>query len=402
MTQEMDARQAAIMPTYGRANLSFVRGKGCWLYTEDGTAYLDCTSGIGVNIFGHGCERLNKALRSQLDQLWHTSNLYRIPEQERLALRLANHARLDHVFFCNSGVEANEAAVKMARRYHYKRGEKNRIKIICASGAFHGRTLGMLAATDKPLFREGFGPMPEGFDHVPFGNLNHLRDSMSAEVAAIIIEPVQGEGGASVAPKGYLEGLRSAADEYGALLIADEVQSGMGRTGRMFAYQDTDIQPDLVVLAKGLGGGFPVGAVIARKAIGEAMGPGSHGSTFGGNPLAMAAANAVLDGLEEEGFLADVRRRADILSHHLFKLADAYPDIIKSVRGTGFLRGLVLADSLPAGEVGEALRLKQHMLFVPAAQNVLRLLPPLTITEDELDLVYQGLDGFFAARISGQ
>ncbi len=265
------------------------------------------------------------ALHEQADKLWHTSNLYRIDEQEKLAYRLATPACLDHVFFCNSGVEANEAAVKMARRYQYRQGFENRYKILCAGGAFHGRTLAMLAATDKPLFREGFGPMPEGFVHVPFGNLNHLRDAMDEDVAAIMVEPVQGEGGAIAAPEGYLEGIKKAADDFGALVIADEVQTGMGRTGYLFAYQKAAIQPDLVVLAKGLGGGFPVGGVIARKEIGEAMGPGSHGSTFGGNPLAMAVANAVLDGLEEDGFLEDVRRRAAVLATKLNKLASDYP-----------------------------------------------------------------------------
>ena len=308
MTQEMDVRQAAVMPTYGRADITFVRGKGSWLYTQDDTAYLDCASGIAVNTFGHGDPRLLAALHEQADKLWHTSNLYRIGEQEKLACRLATHAGLDHAFFCNSGVEANEAAVKMARRYQYRQGFEKRYKILCAGGAFHGRTLAMLAATDKPLFREGFGPMPEGFAHVPFGNLNHLRDVMDEDVAAIMVEPVQGEGGAIAAPEGYLVGIKKAADDFGALVIADEVQTGMGRTGYLFAYQKAGIQPDLVVLAKGLGGGFPVGGVIARKQIGEAMGPGSHGSTFGGNPLAMAVANAVLDGLEEDGFLEDVQR----------------------------------------------------------------------------------------------
>ena len=268
MANQSSLSDTAVMPTYGRADISFVRGEGSWLYTADDTAYLDCATGIAVNLFGHNHPRLVTALHQQADQLWHTSNLYRIPEQERLAARLAAHAGLDHVFFCNSGAEANEAAVKMARRFQNRQSGEGRYKIICAGGSFHGRTLAMLAATDKPLFRDGFGPMPEGFTHVPFGNLNSLRDALSDEVAAIMIEPVQGEGGANAAPEGYLQGVRKAADEYGCLVIADEVQSGMGRAGHLFAYQATDIQPDLVVLAKGLGGGFPVGAVIARRDIG--------------------------------------------------------------------------------------------------------------------------------------
>ena len=253
----------------------------------------------------------------------------------------------------------------------------------------------MLAATDKPLFREGFGPMPEGFVHVPFGNLNHLRDAMDEDVAAIMVEPVQGEGGAIAAPDGYLEGVRKAADDFGALVIADEVQTGMGRTGYLFAYQKAGIQPDLVVLAKGLGGGFPVGSVLARKQIGEAMGPGSHGSTFGGNPLAMAVANAVLDGLEEDGFLADVQRRAAILDERLAKLAADYPGLILERRGTGFLRGLKLADRITVGDMTASLRQKQ-LLVVPAGENVLRLLPPLTITEDEIEQACHILDEAFS------
>ena len=395
MSDQTLSSHTAVMPTYGRADLSFVRGEGSWLYTADDTPYLDCATGIAVNLFGHNNARLVSALHQQADRLWHTSNLYRIPEQERLAARLAEHAHLDHVFFCNSGAEANEAAVKMARRFQNRQSGAHRYKIICAGGSFHGRTLAMLAATDKPQFRDGFGPMPEGFEHVPFGNLNSLRDALSDQVAAIMVEPVQGEGGANAAPDGYLQGVRDAADEFGCLVIADEVQSGMGRTGHIFAYQATGIQPDLVVLAKGLGGGFPVGAVIARREIGEAMGPGSHGSTFGGNPLAMAVANAVLDGLEEDGFLDTVRTRIASLDTHLKELAATWPDQITELRGSGLLRGLRLADSLPVGDITAALR-ERRLLCVPAAENVLRLLPPLTITEDELATARSALDSCFS------
>ena len=395
MADQSAYSDSAVMPTYGRANLSFVRGKGSWLYTADDKAYLDCATGIAVNIFGHNDPRLNAALHQQADKLWHTSNLYRIPEQERLARRLAEHARLDHVFFCNSGAEANEAAVKMARRFKNRTSGEGCYKILCAGGSFHGRTLAMLAATDKPLFRDGFGPMPLGFEHVPFGNLNSLRDALSDDVAAIMVEPVQGEGGANAAPEGYMQGVRAAADEYGCLLIADEVQSGMGRTGHLFAYQAADIQPDLVVLAKGLGGGFPVGAVIARRDIGEAMGPGSHGSTFGGNPLAMAVANAVLDGLEEDGFLVAVRERIASLDGYLTQLQHAWPEKIIELRGAGLLRGLRLGDDIAVGEVTRALR-DRYLLCVPAADNVLRLLPPLTIREDELAIAQSALEHCFS------
>ena len=395
MADQSAYSDSAVMPTYGRANLSFVRGQGSWLYTSDDKAYLDCATGIAVNIFGHNDPRLTAALHQQADKLWHTSNLYRIPEQERLATRLAGHARLDHVFFCNSGAEANEAAVKMARRFKNRTSGEGCYKILCAGGSFHGRTLAMLAATDKPLFRDGFGPMPLGFEHVPFGNLNSLRDALSDDVAAIMVEPVQGEGGANAAPEGYMQGVRAAADEYGCLLIADEVQCGMGRTGHLFAYQAADIQPDLVVLAKGLGGGFPVGAVIARRDIGEAMGPGSHGSTFGGNPLAMAVANAVLDGLEEDGFLAAVRERIASLDGYLTQLKHAWPEKIIELRGAGLLRGLRLGDDIAVGEVTRALR-DRYLLCVPAADNVLRLLPPLTIREDELAIAQSALEHCFS------
>ena len=395
MADQSAYSDSAVMPTYGRADLSFVRGQGSWLYTSDDKAYLDCATGIAVNIFGHNNPRLTAALHQQADKLWHTSNLYRIPEQERLATRLAGHARLDHVFFCNSGAEANEAAVKMARRFKNRTSGEGCYKILCAGGSFHGRTLAMLAATDKPLFRDGFGPMPLGFEHVPFGNLNSLRDALSDDVAAIMVEPVQGEGGANAAPEGYMQGVRAAADEYGCLLIADEVQSGMGRTGHLFAYQAADIQPDLVVLAKGLGGGFPVGAVIARRDIGEAMGPGSHGSTFGGNPLAMAVANAVLDGLEEDGFLAAVRERIASLDGYLTQLQHAWPEKIIELRGAGLLRGLRLGDDIAVGEVTRALR-DRYLLCVPAADNVLRLLPPLTIREDELAIAQSALEHCFS------
>ena len=380
----------AVMPTYGRIDLSFVRGEGSYLYTEDDIAYLDCASGIAVTTLGHSHEGLRAALHDQIDKLWHTSNLFRIAGQEKLAARLAQAANLDQVFFCNSGAEANEAAVKMARRFHYRAGHEERVRIICAGGAFHGRTLAMLAATDRPAFREGFGPMPLGFDHVPFGNMNALRDALGSDVAAIMVEPVQGEGGANAAPAGYLQAVREAADEFGTLMIADEVQSGMGRAGHMFSYQAAGCQPDLVVLAKGLGGGFPVGAVIARKEIGAAMGPGSHGSTFGGNPLAMAAGNAVMDVLEQPEFLEGVRERAAYLEAGLQRLQQNMTGKIDELRGAGFLRGIKLADAYVAGTLCAALR-DLHILSVPAAENTLRLLPPLTISNSEIDQLLEGL-----------
>ena len=381
--QNFSSEMSAVMPTYGRLDLWFERGEGTWLYDYKGDAYLDCASGIAVNNLGHNHPHLVASLKAQIERLWHVSNLYRIEGQEQLAKRLAQATNLDHVFFCNSGAEANEGAVKMARRYHHANGDPERVTILCAGGAFHGRTLGMLAATDRPAFREGFGPLATGFTHVPFGNLNKLRDEMSEKIAAIFIEPVQGEGGANAAPTGYLEGVRAAADEFGALVIADEIQCGMGRTGKLFAYQHAAIQPDIIATAKGLGGGFPMGAVIARKAIGDAMGPGSHGTTFGGSPLAVAAGNAVLDVMEEDGFYETLGARIAQLDEGLSSLQHQFADKISEIRGRGFLRGIKLADGYLAADLNSQMR-SRFMLGVPAADNVLRLLPPLTISEDEV------------------
>ena len=381
----MAASQSAVMKTYGRAELAFVSGEGCWLVTDDGSRYLDCASGIAVNTLGHSHPGLVAALREQAGKLWHTSNLYRIPGQERVAAKLAALTGLDQVYFCNSGAEANESAVKIARRAMHERGEPDRMTILCATGSFHGRTLGMLAATDKPANRTGFGPMPDGFEHVAFGNLNALRDRMGPHVAAVMIEPVQGEGGARDAQDEYLAGVRAAADEFGALVIADEVQCGIGRTGTLFAYETSGIRPDIIAVAKGLGGGFPVGAVIASEAVGNAMTPGTHGSTFAGNPLAMAVAEVVLDELDAPGFLEDVRRRAGILRDSLQAVADRYEGAVVELRGRGFLCGMRLADALAAGDAVAAMR-EENLLTVPAGENTVRFLPPLVISEEEIAL----------------
>ena len=381
----MAGSQSAVMKTYGRAELAFVSGDGCWLVTDDGSRYLDCASGIAVNTLGHSHPGLVAALREQAGKLWHPSNLYRIPGQERVAAKLAALTGLDQVYFCNSGAEANESAVKIARRAMHERGEPDRMTILCATGSFHGRTLGMLAATDKPANRTGFGPMPDGFEHVAFGNLNALRDRMGPHVAAVMIEPVQGEGGARDAQDEYLAGVRAAADEFGALVIADEVQCGIGRTGTLFAYETSGIRPDIIAVAKGLGGGFPVGAVIASEAVGNAMTPGTHGSTFAGNPLAMAVAEVVLDELGAPGFLEDVRRRAGIMRDSLQAVADRYEGAVVELRGRGFLCGVRLADALPAGDAVAAMR-EENLLTVPAGENTVRFLPPLVISEEEIAL----------------
>lgn len=379
---------SAVMQTYGRADLAFVRGEGCWLITEDDERYLDCASGIAVNTLGHSHPGLVAALRDQAGKLWHTSNLYRIPGQERVASRLAELTGLDQVYFCNSGAEANESAVKIARRAMHERGEPDRMTILCATGSFHGRTLGMLAATDKPANRTGFGPMPDGFEHVAFGNLNALRDRMGSHVAAVMIEPVQGEGGARDAQDEYLRGVRAAADEFGVLVIADEVQSGIGRTGTLFAYETSGIRPDIIAVAKGLGGGFPVGAVITTAEVGSAMTPGTHGSTFAGNPLAMAVAEVVLDELGSPGFLEDVRRRAGVMRGALQGVADRHATAVIEIRGRGFLCGVRLAESLPAGDVVASLR-HEHLLTAPAGENTVRFLPPLVISEEEIALAVE-------------
>ena len=384
----MAGSQSAVMKTYGRAELAFASGEGCWLVTDDGSRYLDCASGIAVNTLGHSHPGLVAALREQAGKLWHTSNLYRIPGQERVAAKLAALTGLDQVYFCNSGAEANESAVKIARRAMHERGEPDRMTILCATGSFHGRTLGMLAATDKPANRTGFGPMPDGFEHVAFGNLNALRDRMGPHVAAVMIEPVQGEGGARDAQDEYLAGVRAAADEFGALVIADEVQCGIGRTGTLFAYETSGIRPDIIAVAKGLGGGFPVGAVIASEAVGNAMTPGTHGSTFAGNPLAMAVAEVVLDELGAPGFLEDVRRRAGIMRDSLQAVADRYEGAVVELRGRGFLCGVRLADALPAGDAVVAMR-EENLLTVPAGENTVRFLPPLVISEEEIALAVE-------------
>ncbi len=384
------AVDTAVMNTYGRAEIAFVRGDGCWLISESHERYLDCASGIAVNTLGHAHPRLVAALQDQASKLWHTSNLYRIPGQEQVAKRLASLSGLDQVFFCNSGAEATEAAVKIARRVAYEKGMADRTTILCASGAFHGRTLGMLAATDRPVFRTGFGPMPAGFAHVPFGNMNALRAEMGPHVAAVMIEPVQGEGGAKQLPDTYLIDARAAADEFGALLIADEVQAGMGRTGHLFSFERSGIKPDIVALAKGLAGGFPIGAVIASAAVGSAMTPGTHGSTFGGNPLAMAAAAVVLDVLTEDDFMQDVRDRAAYLELALTNLQSAFPSAISEIRGRGFLRGICLAEGVDLMALVLALR-GDHVLCVPAVENTLRLLPPLIINREEIDILMAAL-----------
>ena len=384
----------SIMTTYGRIDIAFTHGEGSFLVAEDGKKYLDYASGIAVNAFGHCHPKLVEALQDQASKLWHTSNLYRILEQETVAEKLVANSCADRVFFCNSGAEATEGAVKVARRYAWANGEKERTEIICATGAFHGRTLAMLAANDRPLFREGFGPSAQGFTHVEWGNIESLKQVIGKHVAAILVEPVQGEGGARKAPEGYLKLLNDIAKENGSLLISDEVQIGMGRSGTLFAYQKEDIEPDIIALAKGLGGGFPVGAVMAKAEVGDVMVPGTHGSTFGGNPLAMRSANAVLELLLENDFLSNLRKMIvyfDKKMDELIKNDMQNNPIIFAKKGSGMLRGFQLNEDVTAGDFSNIAR-EKSLLLVGAAENTIRLLPPLNTSKEEVDNAFDILN----------
>ncbi len=373
----------AVMATYARQNLVFEKGEGCWLFTEAGERYLDLASGVAVNALGHAHPRLIAALTAQAQKLWHTSNLYRVEGQESVAERLVEMTFADRVFFCNSGAEACEGAVKAARRYHFVNGAPQRWRIVTFEGAFHGRTMSMLAAGGNPKYLEGFGPDAPGFDHVPFGDHEALERAIGPETAAIMIEPVQGEGGVRTVPDQCLKGLRDLCDEKGLLLIFDEVQSGVGRTGRLFAHEWAGITPDIMAIAKGIGGGFPVGAFLATEEAAKGMTAGTHGSTFGGNPLAMSVANAVLDVVSEPDFLKDVQLKALRFKQSLEGLRDRYPDKIIEVRGRGLLMGLRLAPSLAPPAVVKA-AIGRKLLLVGAGDNVVRLLPPLNISDDEI------------------
>ena len=384
----------SIMTTYGRIDIAFTHGKGSFLFSEDGNRFLDYASGIAVNAFGHCHPKLVEALTEQANKLWHTSNLYRIPEQEVVAEKLVANSCAERVFFCNSGAEATEGAVKVARRYAWANGEKDRTEILCATGAFHGRTLAMLAANDRPLFREGFGPSAQGFTHVEWGNIESLKKLIGKHVAAILVEPVQGEGGARKAPDGYLKLLKDIALENGSLLISDEVQIGMGRSGRLFAYQQEEIEPDIIALAKGLGGGFPVGAVMAKAEVGDAMVPGTHGSTFGGNPLAMRSANAVLDLLLEDGFLQSLRDTIRYFDNKMDELIlndkNNFSVIVRK-KGSGMLRGFELNENYTAADFGNIAR-EKGLLLVGAAENTIRLLPPLNTSKEEINMAFELLN----------
>ena len=381
---------APLYPTYARYDVAFERGEGAWLFDADGRRYLDFATGIAVNALGHCHPKMVAAVKRQAERLWHVSNLYRIPEQERVAARLTENSFADAVFFCNSGAEAVEAGLKTVRRFHHEKGDSRRWRVVTVEGAFHGRTLAELAAGRQEKHLAGFGPPVDGFDQVPFADLEAMKRAVTDETAAILVEPVQGEGGVRPMPPGHLRALRGIADAAGALLFYDEVQTGMGRTGRLFAYQWDGVAPDVMAVAKGLAGGFPVGACLASATVAGAMTAGSHGSTFGGNPLAMAAAGAVLDVVLEDGFLDGARRIAGLLNQRLGAVAAAHPGIVEEVRGLGLLIGLKCA--VPAGGLVDALR-DDGLLTVPAADNVVRFLPPLVAGEDHVDEAARILDG---------
>lgn len=371
----------AVMATYNRLDVVFERGEGAWLTTTTGERYLDFGSGVAVNALGHAHPHLVEALKAQAEKLWHTSNLYRVAGQERLAERLCAATFADRAFFCNSGAEACEGVIKAARRYHYVAGAPERTRIITFEGAFHGRTLTTLAAAGNPKYLEGFGPEAPGFDHVPFADIAAVEAAIGPETAAIMVEPIQGEGGVRTLANHDLVRLREVADRHGLLLVLDEVQTGIGRTGKLFAHEWAGVTPDLMAVAKGIGGGFPLGAILATAEAAKGLTPGSHGSTFGGNPLAMAVGNAVLDVVLEAGFLESVRQRSLRLVQALAELKDEHGDAVLEVRGHGLLMGLKLAP--PSAELVKAAA-AEHLLVVGAADNVVRLLPPLIVSDDEI------------------
>jgi acetylornithine/N-succinyldiaminopimelate aminotransferase len=380
---------APVLPTYARAPVTFERGEGVRVYTPEGDAYLDFGAGVAVTSCGHAHPHLVEALTEQAGKIWHTSNLYQMPGQERLAKRLIEATFADTVFFTNSGAEALECAIKMARKFHASAGNPERFRLITFEGAFHGRTLATIAAGGQEKYLEGFGPKVDGFDQVPFGDLDAVKAAIGPATAGILIEPVQGEGGIRPAPPSFLQALRALCDMHGLLLVLDEVQSGVGRTGKFFAHEWAGITPDIMAIAKGIGGGFPLGACLATAHAAQGMTAGTHGSTFGGNPLATAVGNAVLDVVLADGFLDHVQRRALTLRQKLARLKDEHPDVIEDIRGTGLMMGIRC--KVPNTAFQKA-ALDQHLLVIGAGDNVVRLLPPLVVTDADIDEAVNCLD----------
>ncbi|MEM7742906.1 MAG: aspartate aminotransferase family protein [Pseudomonadota bacterium] len=388
---------APVMPTYARAPLEFERGEGSWLFTTDGEKYLDFGAGIAVNCLGHAHPKLVEALEGQARRLWHVSNLYDIPNQQRLAKQLVDATFADTVFFCNSGAEAMELAIKIARKHYAAKGE-DRHEIITFEGAFHGRTLGTISSVyTNPKLVDGFGPLLPGFINLPFGDHEALKAAIGPKTAAIMIEPIQGEGGIRPVPHQCLRGLRELCDEHGILLIFDEIQCGVGRSGTLFAHEQAGVTPDIMGIAKGIGGGFPLGACLATEDAAQGMVPGTHGSTYGGNPLGCAVGSAVMDEVTAPGFLDDVKRKASYLRQRLSELQDAHPDLIAEVRGEGLMIGIRFTDAAPVGDM-VGLGYAEHMLTVPAAENTMRLLPPLNVSDDELSEAVSRIDAACKAK----
>ena len=380
---------SSVLPTYARAPLSFVKGEGSWLIEADGRRFLDLGAGIAVNALGHAHPALVAALTEQAGALWHTSNLYEIPQQQALADRLVTHTFADTVFFTNSGTEACELAVKMARKYHYDKGAPERVEIITFDGSFHGRSSAGIAAAGSEKMTKGFGPLLPGFVHLGFGDHDALTAAITDKTCAIMVEPVQGEGGIRPLPDACLKGLRDLCDEHGILMILDEVQCGVGRTGKLFAHEWAGVNPDIMMVAKGIGGGFPLGAVLASEDAASGMTAGTHGSTYGGNPLGCAVGCAVMDTVSDPDFLAEVNRKAGLLRQKLEGLVAGHPDVFESVRGSGLMLGLKCkATNMDVVNAGYA----NEVITVPAADNVVRLLPPLTITDAEIDTAINRLD----------
>ena len=379
----------SVLPTYNRAALQFVKGEGSWMIEADGRRFLDLGAGIAVNVLGHANPALVAALTEQAQKIWHVSNLYQIPQQQELADRLVAATFADTVFFTNSGTESCELAVKMARKYWYEKGQPERTDIITFNGSFHGRSSAGIAAAGSEKMTKGFGPLLPGFIHLDWGDHDALHAAINARTAAILIEPVQGEGGIRPLPDQCLKGLRALCDETGTLLILDEVQCGMGRTGRLFAHEWAGVTPDIMMVAKGIGGGFPLGAVLATENAASGMTAGTHGSTYGGNPLACAVGNAVMEIVADPAFLEGVRARAGGLRQKLEGLVGAHPDVFETVRGSGLMLGLKCkvpnTDMVAAGYA-------EQVITVPAGDNVIRLLPPLNITEDEIAEAITRLD----------
>ncbi|MBX9760757.1 MAG: aspartate aminotransferase family protein [Beijerinckiaceae bacterium] len=392
-----DKAASPLLPTYARADVAFVRGEGAWLEASDGSRYLDFGAGIAVCALGHSHPHLVDALKRQGEKLWHVSNLFRIPEAEDLGRRLVDATFADYVFFTNSGAEAVEGAIKTARKYHAASGHPERFRLVTFEGAFHGRTLATIAAGGNPKYIEGFGPKVEGFDPVPFGDIEAVKAAIGPETAGVLVEPIQGEGGVRVPPHGFLSALRELCDERGILLVLDEVQSGMGRTGKLFAHELSGVTPDIMAVAKGIGGGFPLGAFMATKEAGKGMVVGTHGTTYGGNPLAMSVGGAVLDVVLAPGFIDGVARKGLIFKQKLAALRDLYPGVIAEVRGEGLLLGLKL--NVPNTDFTIAAR-AEHMLVIPAGENVVRLLPPLIIEEPEMNEAIARLEKT-CRRVSG-